>query len=287
MCMRGLAMGLVLWVTLLGQQSAAAQSQSVSSEQRGMQQSSEIGSDYNGEDVTRPESRLQIRFQGRMSGLSTKTHRMAMYVRLERARTLHSGWKFSWYAELPVISKSIKSDDTTNSDHQFGIGDIAFQGALSQPIDERWAYGFGLRVTAPSAMDMVGNGKWQIAPAFGIRYLFLEFGSNTYFVPKIRYAVSVAGDPSKRHISEPQIAPTLNVGLPDRWFLTVYPSYDIRINVGDPISGQTGKLFLPFDAAIGRKLSDTTQMSLEIGVPIIDDYPVYKLKAELRLAAKF
>jgi hypothetical protein len=93
-------------------------------------------------------------------------------------------------------------------------------------------------------------------PGFGIRYSFLEFGDDTYFVPKLRYAVSFDGDPSRRNRNEPQIAPTLNIGLADRWFLTLYPSYDIRINYGDQVPGQTGHLFLPFDAAIGRKISD-------------------------------
>ena len=42
-----------------------------------------------------------------------------------------------------------------------------------------------------------------------------------------------------------------NIGLPDRRFLTFYPSPDIRINYGDPITGQTGRLFLPFDVRVG------------------------------------
>jgi len=56
-------------------------------------------------------------------------------------------------------------------------------------------------------------------------------GTDSYFVPAVRYAMSFAGDPSARRISEPQIAPTLNIDLPGRWFLTLYPSYDIRINL--------------------------------------------------------
>jgi hypothetical protein len=32
----------------------------------------------------------------------------------------------------------------------------------------------------------------------------------------------------------------VNIGLPDHWFLTFYPSNDIRINFADAISGQTG-----------------------------------------------
>ena len=80
-----------------------------------------------------------------------------------------------------------------------------------------------------------------------------------------------------------QFAPTVNLGLPDRWFITVYPSADIRINFGDPITGQTGRLFLPFDARIGRKLSDNAALSFELGVPIIKDYPVYNIKTQVRL----
>ena len=47
--------------------------------------------------------------------------------------------------------------------------------------------------------------------------------------------------------------------------------------------GQTGRLFLPFDVRVGRKLSDNIALSLEIGVPIIRDYPVYNLKTQVRL----
>ena len=103
----------------------------------------------------------------------------------------------------------------------------------------------------------------------------------------MRYALSVPGNPGARRISEPQIAPTLNIDLPGPFFLTFYPSQDIRINYGDLVSGQTGRLFLPFDAAIGRNVTDNLVVSFEAGVPIVDAYPVYKFKAELRLRLKF
>ena len=124
-------------------------------------------------------------------------------------------------------------------------------------------------------------------PGFGVRYSFLEVGPDTYFVPVVRYAISFAGDPSRRNISEPQIAPTLNIGLPDHWFMTFYPSNDIRINFGDPISGQTGRLFLPLDLAVGRNVTDSLTISLEASAPIVNDYPVYNFKTELRMIMRF
>jgi hypothetical protein len=69
--------------------------------------------------------------------------------------------------------------------------------------------------------------------------------------------------------------------------VTFYPSNDIRINFGDPISGQTGRLFLPLDMSIGREVTDSLTISLEAGVPIINDYPVYNFKTELRMVMKF
>jgi hypothetical protein len=79
----------------------------------------------------------------------------------------------------------------------------------------------------------------------------------------------------------------LNINLPDRWFLTLYPSPDIRINYGDAITGQTGRLFLPADFLIGRNMSKNVVISAEFGVPIIKDYPVYNFKTEFRLNLKF
>ena len=55
------------------------------------------------------------------------------------------------------------------------------------------------------------------------------------------------------------------------------------MNFGDPVPGQTGRLFLPFDARVGRALTDRISLSLEVGVPIIKDYPVYNFKAQVRL----
>jgi len=75
--------------------------------------------------------------------------------------------------------------------------------------------------------------------------------------------------------------------LPGRWFLTLYPSYDIRINFGAPKAGQTGRLFLPFDSLAGVKLTDNLEISLEVGVPIINEYPVYNFKTEARVRMSF
>jgi hypothetical protein len=130
---------------------------------------------------------------------------------------------------------SSDSGNSSSSENKFGIGDAAFQAYLAHDLDQNWAYGFGVRVVGPSAQDSLGSGKWQIMPGLGVRYSFTDLGPDTYFVPVIRYALSVAGDPTRRNIRQAQISPKLNIGLSERWFITLYPSYDVRINDGPAV----------------------------------------------------
>jgi hypothetical protein len=242
---------------------------------------------YNGQDFTRPQRSLETRLRYQTSGTTSRTDRETLYLRATTKIELGSGWKLGLFGQTSVVDKTVTSSAPPSTTTEGGAGDSTFQAALIYTIDQHWAYGFGARLVDPTAQDSLGSGKWQIMPGFGVRYSFLEIGPDTYFVPVIRYAMSFAGNPTARTISEPQIAPTLNIGLRDRWFVTFYPSNDIRINYGQPVSGQTGRLFLPFDAAIGRKVTDNLVMSLEASVPIIKDYPVYNFKAEFKIALNF
>jgi hypothetical protein len=241
--------------------------------------------EYNGEDFTRPQRRIDFRPRYQNSGSTTKTDRQVYPIRLSDFFRSESGFGFSWFVEIPATRKSVETskEQTTT----FGLDDIEAQLALFQQLNPRWAYGAGVDILAPSAGDSLGDGKWQIKPTVGFRYSFVEYGPNTYFVPKIRYALSVAGDSSRRNITEVQFAPTLSIGLPNRWFAMLYPSYDIRVNYGKPISGQAGRLFLPFDGAVGRNVTDSISLLLEVGAPLITHYPVYKWKTEFRVSAKF
>jgi len=87
----------------------------------------------------------------------------------------------------------------------------------------------------------------------------------------VRYDVSFAGDPSRRNVSNLQLAPIT----------------EIRINYGDPIPGQTGRLFLPADFMVGRNVLKDVTLSLEVSVPVIKDYPVYNFRTVTRINMKF
>jgi hypothetical protein len=204
-------------------------------------------------------------------------------LRYDHAFSLQSGWILATRTDLPLLEKNPISSSNPSGDYVGGIGDADVQAALIHDINQRWAFGFGMRLIMPTGDDVLGSGKWQVMPIVGARMALPEISSGSYFEPLLRYDVSVAGDPTKKNISNLQFAPTLNINLPDRWYFTFFPSTDIRINYGDPVTGQTGRWFVPFDFRFGKKFNDNIALSLEIGVPIIKDYPVYDFKTQLRL----
>jgi hypothetical protein len=273
------------------QQDAAVSAGGESGGQNGGQAS---GPDNTGQDFTSPENLFQLRYQyktapgtGSVKGTIRTVTTDTLYLRSDFTYDLGSPWKVVFRTDLPFVAKDPISSDHPSGDYLYGLGDADFQAALIEQISQQWAAGGGLRIIAPTGPDNVTSGKWQIMPIVGVRTTLPELGDGSYFEPLVRYDLSFAGDPTKKNISNLQLDPMLNISLPDRWFLMLYPSADIRVNYGDPITGQTGRLFLPFDFSVGRSLTKYFTVSLEVGVPIIKDYPVYDFKTTTRLNMKF
>jgi hypothetical protein len=247
-----------------------------------------------GDDFARPLNLFQLLYEyktapgsGSEAGTTSRVTSDIVNLRADRRIDLAPQWALGLRADLPFLAKNPISSDNPDGNYLYGVGDADFQAALLHEFDTRWAAGFGARLIAPTGGDVIGSGKWQVMPAIGTRYALPELSTGSFLEPVLWYDISFAGDPSKKDISNLRFAPTLNLSLPDRWFVTFYPSADIRVNYGDPVTGQTGRLFLPFDFRIGRKLTNDLVLSLEVGVPMIKDYPVYDFKTEVRLNVVF
>ncbi len=210
-------------------------------------------------------------------------------LRGDYAFDLSPDWQFVLRGDLPYRGKDPVNSSNPDGDFLYGLGDADVQGTVIHTFDSRWKAGATVRLITPSGNwdDGLGSGKWQVMPGAGFRYGLPEISSGSYFEPIARYDQSFAGDPSKRGISNLQVAPTVNFSLPDRWFFTLYPSADIRWNFGPAVTGQTGRLFLPFDARLGRAFTKNLSVSLEVGVPIIKQYPVYDFTTQLRVNINF
>ena len=256
--------------------------------------SANAGADNNGQDFTRPQNLFQLRYEyrtapgsGSVPGTIRTVTTDSVILRTDLKFDIAPQWTLALRGDLPFVDRNPITADNPLGEFIDGLGDADVQAALIKTLNARWAAGAAVRIIAPTGSPDLTSGRWQALPIVGARYMLPELGPDSYVTGLIRYDVSFAGDPSKRNISNLQLAPTLNIDLPKRWFVTFYPNPDIRVNFGDPITGQTGRLFLPFDFMVGRTVMKDVTVSLEIGVPMIRDYPVYDFKAVTRLNVKF
>ena len=248
----------------------------------------------NGEDFTRPQTLFQLRYlyqtapgSGSVLGTIRTVTTNSLILRSDVKIEIAPQWTLALRGDLPFTAKdAITSIDPTGG-YVYGLGDADVQAALIRTIDSRWAAGAGLRVVGPTGTDGLTSGTWQALPMVGARYMLPEISAGSFFTGLVRYAGSFAAEPGAKNISNLQFAPTLNIFLPNFWFVTFYPSPDIRINYGDPITGQTGRLFLPFDFMVGRDMGKDITVSLEASVPVVNQYPVYDFKTVARLNLKF
>jgi hypothetical protein len=244
-------------------------------------------------DVLSRQRLLQLMYQVKtapgtdLNGNPVTTTTDTWKLRGDETFILSPQWSLALRGDLPFLGKDKYTDSNPNGDFLFGLGDGDVQAALIDGIDARWKVGAGARLIAPTGDAALTSGLWRIMPIAAARYALPEISAGSYFEPLARYDVSFAGDPAKKFISNLQFAPMLSLSLPDRWFLTLYPNPEIRWNFGAPVTGQTGRLFLPFDVRVGKKFNNSINVSLEVAVPIVKDYPVYNFMTALRFNLTF
>jgi hypothetical protein len=254
-----------------------------------------VAVENNDQDFTRPENLFQLRNilqtapgSGSIPGTIRTVTTDTTVLRSDYKFNIAPQWTMAFRGDLPFVVKDAVTADDPGGAYVGGLGDADVQAALIDTISARWAAGAGLRIIAPTGTDDLTGGTWRALPIVGARYMLPEMSQGSFFTGLFRYDVSFAkAVPTARDVSNLQFAPTLNVALPNRWFITFYPEPDIRYNFGDPITGQSGRLFVPMDLMVGKNITKTITVSLEMGVPIVKDYPVYDFKTVLRFNQKF
>ncbi len=229
-----------------------------------------------------------------------KTLRIPIWLRALATMPASNGWNVNFLAYSLFIDKWTTTQggplEPSQTRHEAGRGDAGAQVTFTHDLTDRWSAGFGARLQGPtagrgilanSADAELGSGRWQIMPWVSLRAALPELSEGAFFAPTMRWAESFGGDIERRRINEPQIRPTFHMDLSKNWFVTLYPTYAIRINYGGAVPGQTGRLFLPIDGLIGYRLTDTFQISLQAATPIVKQYPVYDLFTMLWFRGSF
>jgi hypothetical protein len=111
--------------------------------------------------------------------VSTET----LNLRYDHAFNLQSGWVFVTRFDLPLVAKNAITDSNPNGDFMAGVGNAKVQGSFFHDIDERLAFGFGLRVVTPTGDDELVSNRWQAMPIVGLRLALPEISSGSYFEP--------------------------------------------------------------------------------------------------------
>ncbi|MEP6671189.1 MAG: hypothetical protein ABJF10_18655 [Chthoniobacter sp.] len=235
----------------------------------------------NDEDFTRPLKRFDLRyqFQDKAGGTGQST----FILRRDQPIRLSKDWKLATRLDVPFVLSNGTGRDNPQGRTEFGTGDVLAEAVLVDTLNERFAFGGGLRVLFPTANeDQFGSGKYRLIPLMGARFFLPEISKGSFFQPVVRYDFDAGGYGGRNHVSQLQFSPTLNIQLPDRWFLTLFPSQDIVVN---NIGGH--KWFLPADFLIGRNLDQRTVASVEVSIPIVKQFTLYDFKLEARVSYSF
>ena len=242
----------------------------------------------NGQDITRPLQRIDLRYQYLDLPPATKDTQHIFTLRYDKPIPLDAHWQLAFRFDVPLIYTNALSNDNPGGACRFGVSDFLAQGFLIYVIDNRWAVAGGTQLILPTgSLSSTTFGAYRLVPTAAVRAGLPEISPGSFFAGVVRYDFDFAGRSERAHKSELQLSPLLNVNLPDRWFVTLFPSTDIKINLTGKRPGDSGRLFLPFNAMAGKMITKSIVGSLEIGVPIVNDYKQYDFKMEFRVGFFF
>ena len=247
---------------------------------------SEVGENQqinNGQDITRPLSRVDARYQYQL--LKEGRSKNIFTFRSDRPIVLSEHWGIGLRADLPLDLTNKVAADEPEGDLRFGLGDVLGQILLARKFNDQWAAAAGTQFIFPTgSTGQMGDGKYQVVPTVGVRRSLPGVSNGTFAAFLMRYAVDYAGSSKRSSISTLEMAPMFNWMLPRDWFFTAFPSPDIQINFQDK-----GAVFLPFDIMIGKTIPRKAVFSVELGFPmyhsgdLADFYTTYEFKMEARV----
>jgi len=246
----------------------------------------------NGQDITQPLARFDLRY-GYQSVSHAPSSHDSLHIatmRMDKPFTLSSEWMLATRVDLPFMLTNVPnmSDNPRGKTH-FGMGDVLAQTLLVHVPNKEFAWATGAQVIFPTASEeQMGTGMYRVVPTLGARFGTDRILRGSWVALAARWDRSVAkGRTHTTEVNELQFAPIVNVWLPNYWFVNLFPSPDIRYKLGEKHKGDSGRWFIPANAMLGKMLGKNVVATVEVGVPVVNDYRVYGFKMEMRLGIFF
>jgi hypothetical protein len=237
----------------------------------------------NGQDITRPLSRVDARYQYQL--LKAGRSKNIFTLRSDRPIAFNDSWGIGLRADLPLDITNKVTAEEPNGDLRAGLGDVLGQILVARKFNDLWAAAVGTQFVFPTAgTDQMGDGKYQVVPTVGVRRSLPGVSNGSFAAFLMRYAVDYAGSRKRQSISTLEMAPMFNWMLPREWFITAFPSTDLQINFQEG-----GAVFLPFDIAVGKTIPQKAVFSVELAFPmyhhgnVANFYTSYDFKVEARV----
>jgi hypothetical protein len=233
-----------------------------------------------GQDKTMPLARFDVRYK--YQDLPSGKDQHILTLRADKPFVLNKDWSLGTRIDVPLVYNDVPSRDNPRGAWNFGGGDVLIQTYVTRSLTQRTAFLFGEVLVFPTgSQDQMGTGKFQVAPLVAYRLSLPEISRGSFFLPIARYAMDFAGHQNRKHIRQIQLEPEFNINLPKLWFITFYPTPDIRYNF------ENHKWSIPFDAMLGKMLTRKIVCSVEVMVPVVKDYHLYDFCSEARIGFFF
>jgi hypothetical protein len=237
----------------------------------------QLDASASGKDITRPVLGLDLRTEvAREDG----EDKVTVTLRHDHPVDLGGGWRVNLRVDLPV--KFVDADETADTGAAIGMSNILLQAILIRELGDDQGFGFGTQVKLPSASDSrFGSTQWQLLPTAGYRWPAAGISKDSFFQVLARYRFSLADHSGRPTASELQFSPNLEIGLPGKAYLSIFPSADIRYDF------KARSFFLPLNLEVGKKWGKLVT-SLEGGFGLIEgDAAPYQWKVEARIGLRF
>ena len=234
-----------------------------------------------GEDPTRPRPEMLFRYEFRNApGRAPDTVHAFLLEGLTRI-PVNERWAARVRLEMPLVLTNLPSDDDPDETWRFGSGDLLSEVDVIRYLNERWAIAAGAQVLFPTASrDVTGDDSWNSPSARARccapccpRSAPTASWRRTWSTPS-----TPAGRRPRSRRASCHLQPLLHWAPTSTLFFELFPAADIVVNLTD--AAHRGRLFFPFNALAGILLTPKVVTSLEIGVPIVKDYPLYDFKLQ-------
>ncbi len=194
------------------------------------------------------------------------------------------GWRFTGRVDVPFLDTNKKDNGNPNGDWEFHVGDSLTEFyATSPPVVPHLTLGGSLRLVWPTGgQPPFGAEQYQWAPSLSLNYRVPDLGYGMTLHPLARYFMSYhAASAGAAKIRKLDLYPTVTFDLPDRWFIVLYPENPIEYNE------ITGQWFVPFEAMVGKDLSERLHLSFGGAVKLGGNDPQYQSLLEARVEWRF